>query len=81
MRYGIGFYLLNEKDEIVSECVSIFRSKQQINIDIQTSSKERGKGFAKLLSQSLIKECVDKDLTPIWDCDNKNIASLKLAKK
>lgn len=81
LKYGFGFCVVNKTGEIVSECVSIFRSRNQINIDIQTSKGERGKGLAKLTAQTLINKCLDNKLIPLWDCDHENSGSLKLAKK
>ncbi|MUK90648.1 GNAT family N-acetyltransferase [Ornithinibacillus sp. L9] len=81
VKYGIGFYATNHINEIVSECTSIFRSKNYANIDIHTTKKARGQGMAFHLSKAFIDHCFQLGILPVWDCDCTNDASLNLAKK
>ena len=45
---------------MVSECVSIFSSKDRAEIDIWTDETYRGKGLALLAAQHMISICLEK---------------------
>ncbi|WP_052361790.1 GNAT family N-acetyltransferase [Geomicrobium sp. JCM 19038] len=81
LKYGIGYYAENEIGEIVAECTSIFRSKGKANIDIYTREDARGKGIASELVLGYVRECRKRKITPVWDCDEVNEASMQLANK
>ncbi|WP_052366557.1 GNAT family N-acetyltransferase [Geomicrobium sp. JCM 19055] len=81
LKYGIGYYAESEKGEIVAECTSIFRSREKANIDIYTRKVARGKGTATALVLAFVTECRKRNITPIWDCDEANVASMQLANK
>ncbi|MGO4076296.1 GNAT family N-acetyltransferase, partial [Staphylococcus aureus] len=50
---GIGIAIL-DGENVVSECVSIFSSKDRAEIDIWTDETYRGKGLALLAAQHMI---------------------------
>ncbi|MCA1057667.1 GNAT family N-acetyltransferase [Rossellomorea aquimaris] len=77
---GMGFSALY-KGRVVSECTSIFHSKSIVEIDIATQQDFIGKGLAFNLGKLFIDECLEKGLTPHWDCDVENVSSIKLAEK
>nr|WP_206761920.1 GNAT family N-acetyltransferase [Bacillus safensis] len=77
---GIGIAIL-DRENVVSECVSIFSSKDRAEIDIWTDETYRGKGLALLAAQHMISICLEKKRTPHWDCDVHHLASIKLAEK
>ncbi|MFD1445247.1 GNAT family N-acetyltransferase [Oceanobacillus profundus] len=81
LKYGFGFCVINNDREVVSECTSIFTSQSFVEIDIVTQSQYTGKSFAFILGMSFIDKCLEKRLTPRWDCDVENISSIKLAAK
>lgn len=80
LKNGFG-YCIRHNGQIVSECISIFRSKQFAEIDIATNDAYRGKGLAYRNAQAFIDFCIAHQLTPGWDCDVTNKASILLGKK
>lgn len=64
-----------------SECISIFSSSGFAEVDIATNDQFRGKGFAQFNAEAFILECIERELTPRWDCDIHNTASIRLAGK
>ncbi|WP_405109630.1 GNAT family N-acetyltransferase [Paenibacillus sp. FSL K6-1217] len=77
---GIGFYV-SEHDVFAGECVSIFSSDQYAEIDIVTNPLFRGRGLAQCVAEAFILECLERQITPRWDCDSHNTASIRLAEK
>ncbi|MBM7633139.1 GNAT family N-acetyltransferase [Geomicrobium sediminis] len=80
-KYGIGYYVEDLQGEILAECTFIFRSREKANIDIYTRECARGKGLASTLVLAFVKECRKQNITPMWDCDEGNEASMQLAKR
>lgn len=64
-----------------SECISIFSSSAFAEVDIATNDQFRGKGLAQFNAEAFIVECLQRELTPKWDCDIHNTASIRLAGK
>ncbi|MBP2078785.1 GNAT family N-acetyltransferase [Oceanobacillus polygoni] len=81
LKYGFGFCVINNDGELVSECTSIFTGQSFAEIDIVTQNQYAGKGFAFILGKLFIDKCLERGLTPSWDCDVNNISSIKLAAK
>ena len=54
-------------------------SKDYVDIGVETAEECRGKGFGKIVSAAMVKETLRRRKTPIWDCDIRNEASMKLA--
>ncbi|MBP2242970.1 hypothetical protein J2Z40_003552 [Cytobacillus eiseniae] len=79
MEKGFGFCMLHH-GKIISECTSIFSSKQFAEIDIVTHEAYRGQGLALTLAKIYIDHCLKNRLVPRWDCDVSNASSIKLAK-
>lgn len=79
LKHGVGFCAINEKEEVVSECTSIFRSKSKAEIDIYTNKNARGNGLALKLASVFIYQCLKQNILPSWDCDVSNSSSLHLA--
>ena len=48
-----------------------------IEIEVDTASEEQRKGLATIASAALILRCLDEDLYPSWDAQNK--ISVRLA--
>ena len=80
LKNGIGF-CVKDKEKIISEGVSIFKSERYAEIDITTDSNYRGKGLASIVAEQFIDYCLSKNIQPRWDCDINNGASIKLASK
>ena len=80
LKNGLGVCLIH-KEKIIAECVSIFHSGTIAEIDIVTNPNYRGQGLGKIVGQAFINKCLEKNVMPAWDCDNKNKASKALANK
>ena len=77
---GLG-YALVEGEEIVSLCFSGFVAGTIHVIDIETKVSHRRKGYAELVAQAFIADCIENRLQPYWDCMAENTASAQLAEK
>jgi RimJ/RimL family protein N-acetyltransferase len=75
---GFGYCILHN-EKIVSECTSIFCSSKYTEIDIATSDSYRGQGLATVLAKIFIKNSLENNLIPGWDCDVSNNSSIRLA--
>jgi len=80
LRIGFGYVVL-VGDEIASLCFSGFVAGNIYVIDIETKESHRRKGYAEVVSQAFVKNCIDMHLHPHWDCMAENTASLRLAEK
>lgn len=78
LKNGFGYCVLHN-DTIVSECTTIFRAENLAELDIITMSEWKGKGLAKVAAQSFINHCIEKNITPRWDCSVDNPASISMA--
>jgi len=77
---GFGFCILKD-NEFVSVCNTYYVRKGFAEIDIVTKDEFRGQGFAVAACSKFIKHCVENNIKPLWDCDNGNENSKKLAVK
>lgn len=77
---GFGFFV-TDHEVIAGECVSIFSSDPYAEIDIVTNPLFRGRGVAQCVAEAFILESLDRKVTPRWDCDLHNTASIRLAQK
>jgi RimJ/RimL family protein N-acetyltransferase len=80
LQNGIGF-CVKDKEKIISEGVSIFKSKNYAEVDIITDSNYRGKGLASIVAEQFLDYCLSHNIQPRWDCDVDNIASINLGSK
>lgn len=80
LRNGIGF-CVKDGERIISEGVSIFKSKNYAEVDIITDSNYRSKGLAYIVAEQFIDHCLSQNIQPRWDCDVDNIASINLGSK
>lgn len=77
---GIGFSILNA-GEPVSTAFSAFVLDDKLEIGIETSDSQRGKGLAFYTCSALIDFCIENDLEPIWACRLENTGSVRLAER
>lgn len=75
---GLGFCILHE-DEVVCGASSCYIYDGGIEIEIDTKKKYRRLGLATACAAKLIIECLDNNLYPSWDAENKE--SVLLAEK
>lgn len=77
-KLGLGVVVMKD-GEPVSSASSYTRYKEGIEIEIDTRSDYRRNGLASVCGAKLIMECLDRNLYPSWDADNK--WSVALAEK
>jgi hypothetical protein len=78
LKNGLG-YILMKGGEIISSCLSVFRSATGIEMDVSTIPEYHRKGYATITASALIKECIQQGLQPNWECFTNNTASIHLA--
>lgn len=77
-KYGLGVVILKD-GELISGASAYSSYNDGIEIEIDTNEKYRRKGFAYICGAKLILECLDRNLYPSWDAQNK--WSVALAEK
>ncbi len=77
-RLGLGAVILRN-NAIVSGASSYSRYREGIEIEIDTRDGYRQKGLAYVCGAKLILECLNRNLYPSWDAQNR--ISVALAKK
>lgn len=77
-KLGLGVVVLKD-GEIVSGASSYTRYQEGIEIEIETKVGHRRKGLAYVCAAKLILECLNRNLYPSWDAQNK--WSVALAEK
>ncbi|MCH1639812.1 GNAT family N-acetyltransferase [Paenibacillus timonensis] len=77
---GLGYSLLRGAAHVAT-AFSAYRNERQLEIGIETAEASRGKGYAYLVSQALIDECLRLGLEPVWACRRGNEGSYRLAQK
>lgn len=75
---GIGYCVIY-KDEIVSICFSGFVVGNVHCIDIETLEGHQGKKLAQKIALSFVKDCLDNNIVPYWDCMESNKPSIAIA--
>lgn len=75
---GLG-YCIVYKNEIVSVCFSGFVVGKVHCIDIETLETHQGKKLAQRVAHSFVKDCLENNKVPYWDCMEKNTPSVAVA--
>jgi RimJ/RimL family protein N-acetyltransferase len=76
---GIGFGIIQE-NKVVSLCISGYRYKNILGIDVETLGAYRGNKFAQKAVHAFLQQCFANGLIPYWDCMESNLPSNALAK-
>lgn len=72
-------YCVVYKNEIVSVCFSGFVVGNVHCIDIETLDRYQGKKLAQKIANCFVKDCLDKNFVPYWDCMESNKPSIAVA--
>ncbi|MBJ8062242.1 GNAT family N-acetyltransferase [Bacillus cereus] len=72
---GIGYCIVLDT-MIVSVCFSGFVFDNIHCIDIETIEGHRGRKLAQTIAHSFVKDCLENDITPYWDCMELNKPSV-----
>lgn len=80
LRKGLGFCVA-KKNKVISLCFSCFAGNSHIEMSVDTSPEYRNLGLATVAASNFLQKCIEKGLTPGWECWEKNGPSNALAKK
>lgn len=80
LRQGIGLCLM-AGDEICSEAYAVCRGAGSFEIGIVTAEAHRGRGYAFLVRQHLMRLCEASGQLTRWSCFADNTASAHLSRK
>jgi RimJ/RimL family protein N-acetyltransferase len=75
---GIGYAIIHEQ-AVASLCLSAFVAGGIHVMDIETTPAQRRKGFARLVAEAFLRECLARHLQPHWECMSDNHPSRRLA--
>ena len=75
---GFGLLLMH-RSEVLAGAFSSALSRECCDIGIETMEPHRGHGYAKTIAAAMVLETLKRGLIPVWDCDTRNIGSLKTA--
>ena len=78
IKNGFGYCLIRDGQMLACAFASGI-SKDYVDIGVETAEECRGKGYGKIVSAAMVKETLRRGKTPVWDCDTRNEASMKLA--
>jgi hypothetical protein len=75
---GIGYCIVYD-NTIVSVCFSGFVVENVHCIAIETIEANRGEKLAQKIAHSFVKDCLENDIIPYWDCMEVNKPSIAVA--
>ena len=78
IKNGFGYCLIQDGQMLACAFASGI-SKEYVDIGVETAEECRGKGYGKIVSAAMVKETLRRGKIPVWDCDTRNEASMKLA--
>jgi RimJ/RimL family protein N-acetyltransferase len=79
---GLGLLLIDqEKAAIASCCFAEHAAEGGIEFSIETNEAYQRKGLGKVIGQSMLNQCYQKNLVPYWYCMANNSGSIALANK
>ncbi len=80
LRNGFGYAAI-DNDKIIARAMVNFRYGNMDNIGVDTLVDYRNKGLSTILIQKVLDQIIAKGHIPLWDCDEENISSKKVAEK
>ena len=78
IKNGFGYCLIKDGQMLACAFASGI-SKDYVDIGVETAEECRGKGYGRIVSTAMVKETLRRGKIPVWDCDTRNEASMKLA--
>ena len=78
IKNGFGYCVIQDGQMLACAFASGI-SKDYVDIGVETAEECRGKGYGKIVSAAMVKETLRRGKIPVWDCDTRNEASMKLA--
>lgn len=80
LKNGYGYAAI-KNGEIAARAVVTFNYGGKANISVDTVQNHRNKGLSSYIVNKTIEEALRRNETPVWDCDEDNIPSVKTALK
>jgi RimJ/RimL family protein N-acetyltransferase len=80
LKKGIGFCLMRG-DEILCEAFATRLTPDVMEMGVTTHKPYEGRGYGTLTCAHLVQACEAKGYQTYWNCNQQNIASLKIARK
>jgi GNAT superfamily N-acetyltransferase len=74
---GVGYMAVHEH-EVASVCFSGVVAGDLHGIDIETLPQHQGNKLAQKVAHSFVKECLENNITPYWDCMEINKPSVSV---
>lgn len=75
---GTGYCIVYNKN-IISVCFSGFVVGNVHCVDIETVEAYRGKRLAQKIAHTFVKDCLENEMIPYWDCMEDNMPSIAIA--
>jgi len=79
LQKGFG-YIAEYNNSVVSLCFSAFVADQTHAIDIETLDVYRRRNYGTAVARAFVQECIQKGISPYWDCTPRNTGSIRIAK-
>jgi len=79
-RQGIGFAVTRD-NVIASWCLSVYKANQALEFGVETAVSFRGQGLATWAAAACLEQCQEQGIEPHWQCNQNNLASLRVAEK
>jgi GNAT superfamily N-acetyltransferase len=76
--HGLGYGLVRD-GAVVSWCLSVFVNGPNFEFGLETVKEYRGRGYAKAVASACVRDCLERGLTPVWNCDADNAPSARVA--
>ena len=78
--HGFGYAALFE-ESIVCWCTAEYVSEKKCGIGIETMRDYQNKGLATATATHFVDYCLSHNITPHWECDGRNMGSIRVAEK
>lgn len=80
LQKGKGYCIVTD-GEVSAWAFSSAISDEETDIGVETAEKYQHRGYARIVSKTMVKYILSQNKTPVWACHYKNAASAKLAEK
>ncbi len=77
MQNGFGYCLI-EDGQMLACAFASGVSNDYVDIGVETTEECRGKGYGRIVTAAMVQETLRRGKTPVWDCDIRNEASMRL---
>ena len=78
LKNGFGYCLMKD-GQMLACSFSSGVSKDYVDIGVETAEECRGQGYGRIVAAAMLRETLRRGKLPVWGCDTRNEASMKLA--